>query len=93
MLIRLLGKAVLVLGLLFGAIYGGDYLSVAFPRNGGAFGSIQVKPYYAVRKKNKQIEYMFLEPQMRTCVHSLFPHFGDEPCWYVERNRIERIEM
>jgi hypothetical protein len=87
MLFRYAKNALLVLVLLGGAVYAGDYLSVAIPPARGLFGTVQVHPYYAVRKKNKQIEFMFLDPRTEVCVHSVFPHFGNRPCWYAERRK------
>ena len=36
---------------------------------------------------------MELEPESRTCVHALFPHYADPPCWYLERHRQQFIEV
>jgi hypothetical protein len=38
-----------------------------------AFGSVVVRPYYAVPLKDGKTEFMMLSPETRTCVHSLFP--------------------
>ena len=27
------------------------------------------------------------------CVHALFPHLGDSPCWYLQRNSQKPIPM
>ena len=59
----------------------------------GAFGSVEIHPYYAILQKNKTLDFEFLEPVNQTCVHSLFPHFGDAPCWYLERNKQKRIDI
>jgi len=91
--VRYARNVLLAAVLVMAAAYAGDYLSVRFPGGRDPFGTLQTKPYYAVRKKNKQIEYMFLDPQTEVCVHSLFPHFGDLPCWYAARKSRERIEM
>jgi hypothetical protein len=72
-------------------IYGVDYLKVA--RNPSPFGSIDIKPYYAIHLKNKKIDYDFSPPaETEVCVESLFPHFGDRPCWYAARHKQEKIE-
>jgi len=28
---------------------------------------------------------------MQTCVRSLFPHLGFSPCWYVNREKLQRV--
>jgi len=41
----------------------------------------------AIRKKNGKYEYQIdqLQPaETLTCAHSIFPHYGDKPCWYVK---------
>ena len=93
MLVRYTRNALMAVVLLAAAVYAGDYLSVTIPPNGGLFGSVQIRPFYAVRKKNKQIEFMFLDPRTEVCVYSLFPHFGDRPCWYAVRHRGERVNI
>jgi hypothetical protein len=52
-----------------------------------------VRPYYAVPQKNHKTEFLFDEPQDETCVHSLFPHLGDEPCWYLSTHKDQRIDI
>jgi hypothetical protein len=85
------------MALALGAIllYAGDYLSVRyrFPGNRPAFGSVRVHPYYAIPQKDGKTEIVLQDPERRTCVHSLFPHLGAKPCWYVKRHTHERIDM
>lgn len=50
--------------------------------NKEAFATVTVRPYYAVERKDKKIEYMYDDPHDETCVNALFPHMGDTPCWY-----------
>jgi hypothetical protein len=80
---------------LIGLLYAGDYASVRFriPKRRDPFGVVQVRPYYAVPQKNGKPEFYFLDPQNQTCVHSLFPHLGYNPCWYVSRHARQRIDM
>jgi hypothetical protein len=74
-------------------LYVGDYLSLRYriPHGREPFGTVEVRRHYAVPLKNRQTEYMFEEPTTQVCVHSLFPHFGDPPCWYLERHRQQEI--
>jgi hypothetical protein len=54
---------------------------------------VQIRRYYAVPQKNGRTEFSPAEPESRTCVHSLFPHLGCSPCWYVNRHTQKRIDM
>jgi hypothetical protein len=29
----------------------------------------------------------------KTCVHSLFPHSGDPPCWFLIRHAEQRTDI
>jgi hypothetical protein len=83
----------LVLG--FALLYASDYLMLRYrvAANRNPYGTVTVQPYYAVPRKDHRTEYMFDDPRDETCVHSLFPHFGDSPCWYLNRNKQKRINM
>ena len=76
-------------------LYIGDYISVRYriPKKRDQFGMVKVQRYYAVGLKSGKTDFMFLPPQNQVCVHSLFPHFGDTPCWYLTRRNVKRIEM
>ena len=89
-------KRILVAALLLLLIlYIGDYLSVRYriPKGRVQFGVVRIQRYYAVGLKSGKTEYMFLGPKDQVCVHSLFPHFGDTPCWYLSRKKVQRINM
>jgi hypothetical protein len=86
--------------LLAGLVYGGDYLFVryrmAYPKAGAAFGSVVMERLYAIPQKNGATEYEFdaRQPEVNTtCIHSLFPHLGYQPCWYLQRNSQKPIPM
>jgi hypothetical protein len=83
--------SLILLGIL---VYLGDYLSLryAIPKR-DTYGSVTVRQLYAVKLKNKQTEYMFNPPAQQECVNSLFPHFGDPPCWYLNRNTRQTINV
>lgn len=88
-----------VLGLLIAllAIYAGDYISVRVRstsnKPGNPVDTIQLNPLYAIPQKSGKNDYMFGDPQSETCIHSLFPHYGYTPCWYVKRNAARIISM
>ena len=86
--------------LLLGLIYAGDYLLVrhriVHPTAGSAFGNVVMERLYAIPQKNGATEYEFdaRQPEVNTpCVHSLFPHLGLSPCWYLKRNSQKPIPM
>ncbi|MGH9444408.1 MAG: hypothetical protein ACRD3O_01500 [Terriglobia bacterium] len=86
---RIVAIAILLLAIL----YLSDYVSVRFriPRSRDPFGVVRVQRYYAVPQKSGKPDLYFDQPQNQTCVHSLFPHFGDPPCWYLKRKSEQRI--
>ncbi len=80
--------------------YCADYLLVrvkmAHPKTGNAFGTVQMERLYAIPQKSGKIDYEFdaLQPVVDTpCVHALFPHMGENPCWYLQRNSQKPIPM
>ncbi len=88
-------RAVIVIVLLFLVLYGGDYLSLRYKIPGGRaqFSTVKIQRYYAVGLKSGKTEFMFLGPSNQECVHSLFPHFGDSPCWYLQRRTVKRTDI
>ena len=77
------------------AIYIGDNLLVRYRIQTGRapFGTVEVKRFFAIRHKDQRIEFAPADTDTRPCVHSLFPQFGTNPCWYVSRNTREQIDM
>ncbi len=71
-----------------------DYFSLRFniPRR-DALSSVDVRRFYAVKLKNGQTNYIFDEPRPVECVNSLFPHYGDNPCWYTNRHTTVRVNI
>ena len=45
--------------------------------------------YEAGAVKGNKLEYYFDQPLTQTCVHALFPHLGDPPCWYARKHSIK----
>jgi hypothetical protein len=52
-----------------------------------------VKRYYAVLQKNGKTQFIFEPPGDESCVHALFPHSGQMPCWYLSRHPEQRTEI
>ena len=77
---------------LIAAVYAVGYLSVrhraAARKQGDPFDVLTYPHLLAIPQKGNKVDYeldaqspMLSEP----CVHSLFPHDGYAPCWYVRR--------
>ncbi|MGA2355269.1 MAG: hypothetical protein ABSG02_12290 [Terriglobales bacterium] len=57
------------------------------------FGTVTVEHYDAVEHKDGKAELIFDPPVQQTCVHSLFAHAGDPPCWYLSRHAEQRTDI
>ncbi len=76
-------------------VYAVDYaaLRIPIPKGRAQYGAVTVRPYYDVGLKSGKSEFYFLDPRKQTCVNSLFPHLGYNPCWYVRKHARQRISM
>ena len=76
-------------------LYAGDYLSLRYriPHHREQFGKVTVYTYYAIEKKANKIEFDYAGAEDVPCVHSIFPHFGYSPCWYLSRHAEKRINI
>jgi hypothetical protein len=86
--------------LLIGLTYGYDYASVrrrmSAKKPGDPFDVVTYPHLLAIPQKGNKVDYeldaqspMASEP----CVHSLFPHSGYTPCWYVLRKSKNPTQM
>jgi len=73
--------------------YAADYavLQLKMKKNNGADALGSVTSYYGSALKDGKMEIFTDQPQVETCVHSLFPHSGYRPCWYASRNNVKPI--
>lgn len=65
-------------------------------QSASAFGSVDMQRMIAIELKGGKVEYTLdqVHPaQMQTCVHSLFPHAGYSPCWYLLRQSAKAIPL
>ena len=92
---RLLRRVFVSLVLLAFVSYAADFAWLHFrlATHLNVLATVTVHPYYAVPQKNHKVEFLFEEPHDETCVEALFPHLGDSPCWYLDRNKDKRIDM
>jgi hypothetical protein len=78
-------------------VYLCDYLlaryRMANPKTRNALGYVKIQRTYVIPHKDGKAEFVFGEPETQVCVHSLFPHSGYNPCWYVTRGNLKPIPM
>ena len=88
-------RALLGIVALFGLTYAGDYCCLRYqiPRSRPQFGQVTVNVLYVIHVKGGKIQYEPGAQETDTCVHSLFPHFGDPPCWYAMRHTDKLINI
>jgi hypothetical protein len=88
---RWFNRIVISLFVLAALVYAGDWVVLRFRRQ--PVGSIEVHQTYAVPQKDHKLEYYPGDTIEQACVHSLFPHRGDPPCWWVSRHSERQINM
>ena len=69
---------------------------IMFPKLGAATGTVQMTRLYAIAQKNGRVEYELdaNQPEVTMpCTHSLFPHMGNSPCWYLQQNATKPIPV
>jgi hypothetical protein len=93
--VKIVKRIGLVLIILAALVYAGDYAAVRIPipRSRTVYSTVTVRPYLAVGLKSGKSDLYFLDPRKETCVNSLFPHLGHNPCWYVRKHARQRIAM
>ena len=67
----------------------GDFISVKFRHD--PTSTVQVNTLYAIPQKGSKTDYEPGDPVIETCVNSIFPHMGYNPCWYVNRHRNQQV--
>ena len=88
-------RALIIALVVLSTLYIADYVSVRYrmAKNRSPFGVVTVQRYYAVPQKNRKTEFYFDQPETLPCTHSLFPHFGYSPCWYLNRKKVSRVNV
>ncbi|MGC2286607.1 MAG: hypothetical protein WA542_15230 [Candidatus Acidiferrum sp.] len=72
------------------------HIRISHPKPGDPFETITALRILAISEKGNKTEYTIdqLQPQQTgVCVHSIFPHAGDPPCWYLKRKFAQPIPM
>jgi hypothetical protein len=78
---------------LFIALYAGDYLllRLRIAARGAASVTSTVTVFYAAPLKDGKLNIFYDQPDTRTCVRSIFPWLGYQPCWYLQRHAIKVV--
>lgn len=99
-ILRFLKLAVVAILVLVAAAYVGDSISVrvrmAHPKPDDPLETITALRILAIGEKGNKTEFSVdpLQPQQSAvCVHALFPHSGNPPCWYLKRKFAQPIPM
>lgn len=87
-LLKRLGVAVVALLIIW---YVGDYVSLKMRR--APTSTVQITRFYAVPQKDGKTSFEPGQQETQTCVNSMFPHMGYNPCWYVKRYRNQQINL
>jgi hypothetical protein len=76
-------------------LYAGDYISARFrlPNGRQTLGSVDVQVMWAIKQKDGRIDYELGDTETQPCLHSLFPHLGYTPCWYLVRHKNQVIKV
>ena len=91
---RIATAIALAVAALFLLAYAADWIQLQVrERRGSAYGSMLVVHTEAVREKGGKVEYFSDEPQPTSCVHTIFPHEGEPPCWWLARHIDEQQSL
>jgi hypothetical protein len=78
-------------------LYLGDYIYFRYRLSkrtpSDPLETMQIRAIYSIPRKDGRAEFVFGPKQTVTCVHAIFPHMGNAPCWYVQRSAQEPIQM
>ena len=98
---RIIAKRVLFISVIaLAVLYLSDFVSVRIrmlhPKPADPFESMTTLRVLAIPEKNGKTSYEIDQQnpeQTTTCVHSVFPHSGHSPCWYVKPRINQPIPM
>lgn len=92
---RCMIRAVIALLAAVVLLYAADFvvLKVRIATGRNPYGTVTVRSYYSIAKKNNKVEYDYIGTEDETCTHSLFPQGGHNPCWYASSHTERKIEI
>jgi hypothetical protein len=92
---KFLIRALAVMLILAAVLWTADWLLLRrkVAQTQDAFGEVKVHRRFAIHLKNKQIEERSEKPKMEECVNSMFPHYSESPCWYLQKHADQLIDL
>lgn len=88
---RILRKALLATLAFVIIFYAGDYFYARVRK--APFANVHIDQFYAVSEKFNMTAYERGTAVNERCVYSIFPHFGNKPCWYLMRHTLRYIKV
>ena len=88
---RRIRQGTTILLMVCAAVYAVDY---AFARlQPHAFADIPVDRMFEMTNRWGGVEFSVGKSGFERCVHSLFPHFGYVPCWYLKTQDVRYLKV
>jgi hypothetical protein len=77
-----------------GVIYGLDDLSgrLGIPSR-PRYSTVTIRRYYYINEKYGKFSYEPLPLMDVQCSNTLLPHWGVNPCWWVQRHKVVTIQV
>ncbi len=88
---RVLGKALLALAGFTAVLYGCDYVYARF--RPATFADVQIDRFLEIAEHFNRVGYERTTPVTERCIYSIFPHFGNAPCWYLMRHTVRFVKI
>jgi hypothetical protein len=83
-------RLVLVLAVLVGLLYVGDWVVLRMrASHGAAYDVVQVNQFLATPLKGNKVEYDLMGTVPVTCSRSIFPQQGNPACWWLRRHNMQ----
>ncbi len=94
-MMRILNRVAAGLVIAFAVVYGigALWVQIRIARHSDPTSKVQVHVVLAIPQKNHRTEFIQGETEDQTCVHSVFPHRGWQPCWYLQRHTEKQISF
>jgi hypothetical protein len=88
---RRVSNVALALCILFVVVFAADYIVMRyrFAARGVESVTAHYITYDAALLKDSKYAVFSDQPQMQTCVRSIFPWLGLTPCWYAHRHSVQ----
>jgi len=72
-------------------LYVGDWVVLRLRTGGQQSSSVQVEQFLKTPLKGQKDEFDYMGTVAQPCVPSLFPHWSETPCWWLERHKVQWI--